>query len=394
MATRPASANALRQKVRRAVAPRHKVGRTEPRPLAVKHSTDPIMNETHEQEPFSLSEFAAGSGAVAAVVLIAFVGVRASQPPNPPANNSRGAESPVAAPSLSAEASQRRRHVPTATARARQGLPPNDVTGHVAESSGDDSVANNAQPASPAATTTGAPPSGFLAEAAPTTVVQMQSTAAPSPLISPRDLFQTYDTITAPPQRSMREAAIPPPELEGSAKEAAAPPPEPERNPSNRSDALWIQTKLRDLGYFAGNGTGIWGPVSRYALRDFKTMNGLAEDEKWDRETEHRLSSKQNLPASSTFIGGWAQSAEECQKFNGAGAPLVIRSRGADTENVKCSFRSIKREQLATNWRVQATCTAGGQSWNASVSLKLTGSNLNWSSENGKETYVRCSVKP
>jgi hypothetical protein len=415
MATRPASANALRQKVRRAVAPRHKVRRAEPRPLAVEHSADRIMNEIHEQEPFSLLEFAAGSGAVAAVVLIAFVGVRASQPPNPPAGGS-----PVVAQSPPADASQRRRHVPTATARARQGLPPSDL--HVAESSDDDSAANTAQtaaasnarppaangaqtaaannarpaaangvkiaaadgarPANPAATTTGAPPLGFFAEAAPTTAVDMQSpatTGAPPPLISPRDLFQANDALTAPPERSVREAATPSPE--------------PERNPSNRSDALWIQTKLRDLGYFAGNGSGTWGPASRYALRDFKTMNGLAEDEKWDRETENRLSSKQGVPASSTFIGGWAQSAEECQRFHGTGAPLVIRSRGADTENVKCSFRSVKREP-ATSWHVQATCSAGGQSWNANVSLKLTGSTLNWSSENGKETYVRCSVKP
>jgi hypothetical protein len=401
MAVRPASANALRQKVRRADAPRFKVRRAEPRPLAVEHSADRIMNASHEQEPFSLSEFAAGSGAVAAVVLIAFVGVRASQPPNPPANNSRGA---VAAPSASAEASQPRRHVPTAAARARQGLPPTDVTlgdatpsdltTLVPEASANNSAANNPRPANTAATT-GVPASSFFAEAAPTAVVQMQSprpNGVPAPLIGPPDLFRTKDAITASPGRSVREAAIPPP-LERSVREGAIPlPPEPERNPLNRSDAIWIQTKLHDLGYFIGNGSGAWGPASRYALRDFKTMNGLAEDDKWDLETEHRLLSKQNVPASSTFIGGWAQSVEECQHFRGAGAPLVIRSRGAETENVKCSFKSVKRE-LATAWRAQATCTAGGQTWNSNVSLKLTGSSLNWSSENGKETYVRC-VKP
>jgi hypothetical protein len=376
MAMRRASANALRR-VGHADAPRQNVRRAEPRPLAVEHSADRIMNASHEQEPFSLSEFAAGSSAVAAVVLIAFVGVRASQPPNPPANNSSGA---VAAPSASAEASQRRRHVPTATARARQSLAPSDVMTHVAQSSGDNSAASNTRPAN-AAATTGAPASSFFAEAAPTAVVEMQSpkTNGASPLIGPPDLFQSKDTITAAPERSVRETAVPPS-------------PEPERNPSNRSDAIWIQTKLHDLGYFIGNGSGIWGPASRYALRDFKTMNGLAEDDKWDRETEHRLSSKQNVPASSTFIGGWGQSAEECQQFHGAGAPLVIRSRGAETENVKCSFRSVKRE-LATAWHAQATCSAGGQTWNSNVSLKLTGSSLNWSSENGKETYVRC-VKP
>lgn len=352
-------------------------------PPAVEHSADRIMNASHEQEPFSLSEFAAGSSAVAAVVLIAFVGVRASQPPNPPANNSRDA---VGAPSASAELTQPRRHVPTATARARQGLPPSDATPsdatmHAAESFSD--TATNNTRAARAAATTGALASGFFAEAAPMTVVELQSPStngAPPSLIGPPDLLQTKDAIAAPPERSVREAAVPLP-------------PEPERNPSNRSDAIWIQTKLRDLGYFAGNGSGIWGPASRYALRDFKAMNGLAEDEKWDLETEHRLLSKQNVPAPSTFIGGWAQSVEECQHFHGAGAPLVIRSRGAETASVKCSFKSLKRELATTAWRVQATCSAGGQSWNSNVSLKLTGSSLNWSSESGKETYVRC-VKP
>jgi hypothetical protein len=421
MAMPPASANALRQAVRHAEPLPRNVRRAEPRPPAVEHSADRIMNASHEQEPFSLAEFAAGSSAVAAVVLIAFVGVRASQPPDPPANDSRGV---VAAPSASAEASQRRRHVPTATTRARQGLPPgeatpSDATTQVAESSGDNSAANNVRPANAAATTannvrpanaaattannvrpanaaaTIGAASSFFAEAAPTTAVEMQSprtNGAPPPLIGPTDLFRAKDAITAPPERSVRMAAIPP-MPERAVGEAAVPPtPEPERNPLNRSDAIWIQTKLHDLGYFAGNGSGIWGPASRYALRDFKTMNGLVEDDKWDLETEHRLSSKQTVPASSTFIGGWAQSVEECQQFHGTGAPLVIRSRGAETDNVKCSFKSVKRE-LATSWHAQATCSAGGQSWNSNVSLKLTGSSLNWASENGKETYVRC-VKP
>ena len=344
------------------------------------------MNLSNEQEPFSLSELAAGSTAVAAVALIAFLGIRASQQPNPPptyalqATPSQATPSPDAGPGASAEVSQRRRHVPTATARARQGLPPpNDVAMRLSESSGTDSPANH-PPASNPAATKGAAASNFLVEAAPGTVVEMRSPdigGPPPPLIGPPDLFRTKDAISVRPPDPIREAAIPPP-------------PEAERNPSIRSDAIWIQTKLHDLGYFAGNGNGIWGQASRNALRDFKTMNGLVEDDKWDREAEQRLLSKQNVPASSTFIGGWAQSVEECQRFRGPGAPLVIRSRGAETDSVKCSFRSIKRE-VATAWRIQAACSAGGQSWNANVSLKLAGSNLNWSSENGKETYVRCS---
>jgi len=387
-------AKAPRQKVRYPSAPRQKVRPAEPRPRAVKHPADGIMNASYEQEPFSLSEFAAGSSAVAAVALIAFLGVRVSQP-NPSANIPQAASSPAAAPGSSAEASQRRRHVPTATARARQGLPPNDVMMRMADSAGDEQAASN-PPASngaaaKAAAATGAPASNFLAEAAPTTVVQMESPdigGPPHPLIGPPDLLRTEDAISTQPANSAKEA-----QPARRVQEAALPPPpELERNPSNRSDAIWIQAKLHDLGYFAGNGNGIWGPASRSALRDFKAMNGLAEDDKWDRETEQRLVSKQNVPAFSTFIGGWAQSVEECQHFRGVGAPLTIHSRAAETDNVKCSFRSVKRE-VATMWRIQAACSAAGQSWNANVSLRLTGSSLAWSSENGKETYVRC-VKP
>ncbi len=369
-------------------APRRKVRPAKPLAFTGEHSTDRRMNLStdrrmnlsNEQEPFSLSELAAGSTAVVAVALIAFLGVRVSQPPDPPpANIAQATPSPATGPSSAAEMSQRRRHVPTATARARQGLPPNDVIMHLSESSGADLSASH-PPASNPAATKGAAASNFLVEAAPATIVEMQSPdigGPPPSLIGPPDLFRTKDAISVRPSEPIREAAIPAP-------------PEAERNPSNRSDAMWIQTKLRDLGYLAGNGSGVWGAASRNALRDFKTMNGLAEDDKWDRDTEQRLLSKQNVPASSTFIGGWAQSVEECQRFRGPGAPLVIRSRGAETDSVKCSFKSIKRE-VATTWRIQAACSAGGQSWNANVSLKLAGSNLNWSSENGKETYVRCA---
>lgn len=160
----------------------------------------------------------------------------------------------------------------------------------------------------------------------------------------------------------------------------------PELNPQNPADAIWVQARLADLGYFTGSRSGVWGPVSRRALRDFKTMNGLQEDDRWDRETEQRLSSKQVVPAAETFIGGWAEDADQCRN----GAPLVIGSRGAKVAGGECEFRSVKRE-AAAEWRVQAVCTDGGSSWNANVSLKLTAPKLIWSSERGTAIYFRCA---
>jgi len=244
------------------------------------------------------------------------------------------------------------------------------------ESSDSDAAASDTPTANPRRTNA-APASNFFVEAAPETIVELRRSdvGSPPPLIGPPDLLRTKDASSVQSPKPTR---------------AAAPlPSEAERNPSNHSDALWIQTRLRDLGYYAGAANGVWGPASREALRDFKTMNDLQEDDKWDQQTEQRMLSNQNVRASSTFIGSWADDADKCRGHQGSGAPLVIRSRGAVTDGGKCDFRAVKRE-AATRWHIQAACSAEGQSWNATISLKLTRSNLNWSSERGTQTYVRC----
>lgn len=54
-------------------------------------------------------------------------------------------------------------------------------------------------------------------------------------------------------------------------------------------DGSAIQTKLGQLGYFSGTPDGVWGPMSRAALREFKLRNGLAKNDAWDAETASRL---------------------------------------------------------------------------------------------------------
>jgi peptidoglycan hydrolase-like protein with peptidoglycan-binding domain len=170
-----------------------------------------------------------------------------------------------------------------------------------------------------------------------------------------------------------------------------APPPGAARNPLNRSDALWIQKRLHDLGYYFGNDDAIWAAESRSALRDFKGMNGLPENDTWDKETEQRLSD-QNTHASSIFIGGWGLDLHQCQEVQNDGAPITISSHRAETVGGACDFRSVKRD-AANSWRIQALCSADGTSWKANISLKLSGSKLSWSSQRGTATYVRCPRK-
>jgi hypothetical protein len=162
------------------------------------------------------------------------------------------------------------------------------------------------------------------------------------------------------------------------AAEAAVPPPQAtERSPLNRSDAMWIQERLHKLGYFSGNLDGVWDAASRNALHDFKSMNGLSADDRWDKQTEQRLTSGQGVREDSTFIGSWAADIDQCQGGRGHGAPIVITSRAAETATAECSFRTITRE-VATWWRVTAMCSAGRNSWAANLQLRLTTPNLTW----------------
>jgi len=165
-------------------------------------------------------------------------------------------------------------------------------------------------------------------------------------------------------------------------------PAEPERKPLNRSEATLIQRRLHELGYYFGDGNGVWGVASRRALRDFKRKNGLPEDDRWDRETEQRLLAGPSVQARRTFVGRWALDAEECVQRDEAGR-LVIDARGAETAGGKCDFQSSKQE-TASSWRIRAVCSASGKSWSADIGLRLVGPNLQWSSERGTETYVRC----
>jgi hypothetical protein len=177
-----------------------------------------------------------------------------------------------------------------------------------------------------------------------------------------RELF----TASAVPASTVNQPEMPGPIVETT----IPPPPGAARNPLNRTDAVWIQRRLRDFGYYFGNSDATWGADSRSALRDFKAKNGLAENDTWDKETEQRLSSDQNIRAGSSFVGRWGFDIDQCQKVQDDSAPITINLHRAETAGAACDFRSVKRE-AANSWRIQALCSADGNSWNANISLKF-----------------------
>jgi hypothetical protein len=318
-------------------------------------------------QPFSRAEITAGSVALVAVVVVAFVGLHAPQPQD-------------SSPSTLVAAA-----APSNTSNAKIPTQP-EVAGSV------DRPPSEPQLPAPA-------PSNTSNAKIPTQPEVTGSVdRAPSEPQLPAPVWRPDDPVVANPTgpRVSTFAATEPPKEPAATeplKETAAvalPPPDTDLNPQNPSDAIWMQARLGDLGYFSATRSGVWGPASRSALRDFKSMNGLQEDDHWDRETEQRLSSRQVIPAAKTFVGGWAQDINQCENARDRGAPIVISSRAARTAGGACDFRSVKREASAL-WRVQAVCTAGGYSWNANVKLQLSAPNLIWSSERGTATYVRCS---
>src|SRR5215469_17622937 len=289
------------------------------------------MNWKFEQKLFSRSELAGGSVALAAVGLIALFGFGG-----------------IRIPSLAALP-----HVSAAS------IPlPRTLTGSSASQPSDpsngSSVAREQQPyrlasgADDARGPSGANTSGSaLAYAAEG---DLSAPAGKAPRVLPAVLTQAQTAETP-----------------------ILPPPETDRTPLNRSDAVWIQERLHDLGYFAGERDGVWDVASRNALHDFKSMNALSADDRWDKGTEQRLSSRRGIRADSTFIGRWANDIGQCRGDHGA--PIVITSRAAETGSAECNFQSVTR-QVASRWRVTAMCSAGRNSWNADMQLKLTTPNL------------------
>jgi Putative peptidoglycan binding domain len=61
-------------------------------------------------------------------------------------------------------------------------------------------------------------------------------------------------------------------------------------NTTTASGAALVQSRLKELGYYAGAVDGIWGPASRTALRNFKLAHsGLGYDDRWDLATQKAL---------------------------------------------------------------------------------------------------------
>jgi len=108
---------------------------------------------------------------------------------------------------------------------------------------------------------------------------------------------------------------------------------------SDPQNVISAQSRLRELGFLQGPTKG-WDSFSRSALRDFKAINGLSPDDKWDSKTQELLISGAPMRAEQTFVGSWSETA--CD--DNSRPDLIINSRRAvSSAGGVCEFSSIRR---------------------------------------------------
>ena len=159
-------------------------------------------------------------------------------------------------------------------------------------------------------------------------------------------------------------------------------------NPLNSGDAIVLQKRLSQQGYFKGKPNGIWGLASRSALRDFKAVSNLPNDDQWDGNTEAALMAEGSVRAADSFIGGWGDDQNDCGPTQPGGARLRITTRQAEIEDVVCKFATIKRED--SGWRVTAECAKQGKKRSSDVKIEASRGRLTWTSNGETNTYQRC----
>jgi hypothetical protein len=154
--------------------------------------------------------------------------------------------------------------------------------------------------------------------------------------------------------------------------------------------ATTIQRRLTELRHFSGPATGVWGPISRAALRSFKEANQLAPDDVWDAATQDALFSA-NARRADPFVGRWGPDALACSRGprKGGFLPTMIESSGARAGEVTCAFK--EKRQSGDAWDITAQCAKGRERWTARIRLAVKNDRLTWTSERGSQSYVRCN---
>jgi hypothetical protein len=216
--------------------------------------------------------------------------------------------------------------------------------------------------------------------------------------ITPAETFQPRQEgiiVTAtfasaePPSLDQTRELNPLPERLSSTTQREPKTPSPDAVSLTDEHVRQIQLRLRDLGYLSSANSGAWDARSRDALRDFKLVNRIANDDIWDFQTSEKLNSPTAIRADQSFIGNWSTAAS-CRTAKTTDIRLSISSRRAKSSAGSiCEFRDVQWSNR--EWRVRANCSQGTQHWDANGKLALVANKLIWTSERDVISYFRCN---
>jgi peptidoglycan hydrolase-like protein with peptidoglycan-binding domain len=164
------------------------------------------------------------------------------------------------------------------------------------------------------------------------------------------------------------------------------------RNLASAEDAEAVQQRLIRFGYLGASSPGPWGPRSSEALRAFKAAHSLVADDHWDEATERVLFGSA-VKLADSFVGVWGASNAACSAQSGAKGllPAVIDNGGARAGETVCKFK--QKQQVGDHWSFVASCANRNDRWTARVQLETNGNRLTWSSQRGRQTYLRCDQR-
>lgn len=144
------------------------------------------------------------------------------------------------------------------------------------------------------------------------------------------------------------------------------------------------------LGYYEGASDGNWSAPTRIALRNFKAMNGLPNDEAWDAATERGFNAGTALRAAASIVGRWSRNVKSCQgRASGENAPIVIGGKGIEGGAIICEFASLQRVGTTSTWNADASCTKG-PAGKAKFRMTVVADTLTLTAPSGTTSYTRC----
>jgi hypothetical protein len=93
-------------------------------------------------------------------------------------------------------------------------------------------------------------------------------------------------------------------------------------------------------------------------------------------------------PSREKLTGTWWPTACPKPAERKSAVRMELGANRAKAGSASCTF--LKKTQTGPAWTVLAKCSDGKASWTAHIRLVLEGKRLQWASERGTQTYLRC----